>query len=268
MTGWRLAAVFVFTALIYGIEELAHAARLAGVRTRRPAQANSVYNLVALSSRAAFVLQAVLLAGLVDRAAQTQSIDELTWILRWVLMAAAAGIIAGALLVPSVSRLLGRAAQSYALRRSLPRVVLHGLSVRGLPQAWKSLRPPQAGALIWAGRQRLPWLWILAGLGVATLRSVAGPAAQIASALTPQGARTALTLPSFLTGIGTVLMVLLVDPLSAHICDQALRGERPLTDVTRVTIWQIAIQLVGALLAQLVLAPTAGLLAALTAWLV
>ena len=103
---------------------------------------------------------------------------------------------------------------------------------------------------------------------VAALYAVAGPAAQIASVIIPQGTRTALTLPSFLTGVGTVLMVLLVDPLTAHVVDQALRGERPPSDVTTITIWQIGGRLAGTLLAQLLLVPVATLLAMVTGYLV
>ena len=105
-------------------------------------------------------------------------------------------------------------------------------------------------------------------IDVATLSAVGGPAAQIASAITPEGARTALTLPAFFTGVGTVLLVLLVDPLTAHVMDQALRGERPVSDVTAVTVWQIGGRLAGTLLTQLLLSPLAQLLATLARWLV
>ena len=264
----QLWAVLALTVLIYAVETLAYAARLAGVRTRRPAQAKSLYNLLALSARAANALQTTLLAGLVDRAVTAGTVTGLTATLQVVLLAAAVGIGAGAVLVPSLSRLLARAVHSYEQRQSLPRVVLHGLSIEGLPRAWEELRSPQARTILWASRHRLPWRWILLTVLVAALYAVAGPAAQIASAITPQGARTALTLPSFFTGVGTVLLVLLVDPLTAHVVDQTLRGERPLSDVTAVTVWQIGGRLAGTLLAQLLLSPVATLLATVAGWLV
>jgi len=264
----RLDVVLVLTVLIYAVEVSAYAARLAGVRTRRPAQAGSVYNLLALSARAANALQTTLLAGLVDRAVAAGTVDELTTTLRLILAAGAVGIVVGTALVPSLSRLLARAVHSYEERGSLPRVVLHGLSIEALPRVRGELRAPQPSTILWASRRRLPWRWILLTVLVAALYSVAGPAAQIASALAPQGARTALTLPAFLTGVGTVLLVLLVDPLTAHVVDQALRGERPVADVTGITIWQIGGRLAGVLLAQLLLSPVAVLLATAASWLV
>jgi hypothetical protein len=264
----RLKIALVLTVLIYTVETLAYAARLAGIRTRRPEQARSLFNLLALSARAANALQTTLLAGLVDRAVAAGIVADLTIILRLVLLAAVIGIGVGAVLIPSLSRLLERAVHSYERWRSLPRVVLHGLSIGVLPRAWEELQVPQARAVLWASRRRFPWRWILLTVLVAALYAVAGPAAQIASAVAPGGARTALTLPSFLTGVGTVLMVLLVDPLTAHVVDQALRGERPSSDVTAITVWQIGGKLAGVLLAQLLLSPVAELLATATSYLV
>ena len=264
----RMGTILALTVLIYGVEISAYAARLAGVRTRRPAQARSLFNLLALSARAANALQTTLLAGLVDLAVAADTVADLTAILRLVLLAAAVGIGVGAALAPSLARLLERAVHSYERRRSLPRVVLHGLSVEMLPRAREELHIPQARTVLWASRHRFPWRWILLTVLVAALYAVAGPAAQIASAVTPGGARTALTLPSFLTGVGTVLLVLLVDPLTAHVVDQALRGERPPSDVSAITVWQIGGRLAGVLLAQLLLSPVAALLAAVTSRLV
>jgi hypothetical protein len=52
------------------------------------------------------------------------------------------------------------------------------------------------------------------------------------------------------------------------VVDQALRGERPPSDVTTVTVWQIGGRLAGTLLAQLLLIPVATLLATVTGCLV
>jgi len=268
MIDLRLKITLAMAVLNYSVETLVYAARLAGVRTRRPEQARSIFNLLALFARAANTLQATLLAGLADQTGDVGGVADLTATLRLVLLAAVVGIGMGAVLTPSLARLLERAVRSYERRRSLPRVVLHGLSIRVLPRAREELHAPQARAVLWASRHRFPWRWILLTVLVATLYAVAGPAAQIASVAAPQGTRTALTLSPFLTGIGVVLMTLLVDPLTAHVVDQALRGERPPSDVTAITVWQIGGKLAGVLLAQLLLSPVAELLAAVTSRLV
>lgn len=268
MTNWFTGAVLALTVLIYAVDVSAYAARLAGVRTRRPMQAQSIYNLLALSSRAAKALQTTLLAGLVDRAVAAGVTAELTAVLRLVLLGAAAGVVLGAGLIPSLARLLARGVRSYELRGSLPRVLLRGLRVETIPQARDELRTPRAGALLWASRHRVPRRWIILTVVVTALYAVGGPAAQIASALAPWGARTALSLPSYLTGVGMVLMVLFVDPVTAHAVDQALQGERPSSDVTALTVWQVAARLMGIMLAQLLLMPIARAFASLADMLV
>jgi hypothetical protein len=264
----QLVTILILNIFIAAAEILAYSARLAGVRTGRPIQARSIYNLIALSARAANALQTTLLAGLVDRATIDDQTNDLTLTMRWILLAMAIGIGIGAALVPSGARLLVRAIQSYTERQSLPRVIIHGLGIEGLPKALEELHGPRIGAILWASHHRLPWRWVLITVAVAALYAVAAPAAQIASATTPQCTRTALTLPAFFTGLGAILMALLVDPLTAHIVDQALCKERPQADVTAVTVWQIGGRLTGVLLAQPLLSPSAALLEMIAAWLV
>jgi hypothetical protein len=268
MTDLHAGTLLALTVLIYAVDTSAYAARLAGVRTRRPAQAQSIYNLLALSSRAASALQVTLLARLVDRAVTRGVVDELTAAFRLVLLAAAVGLVVGAVAVPSLARLLARAVRSYERRHSLPRVLLHGFRIEVLPRARQELRTPRSSTLLWASRHRVPRRWILLTTLVAALYAVAGPAAQIASAVVPRGARTALSLSSYFTGLGAILMVLLVDPLTAHVVDEALREERPLTDVTAVTVWQIGGRLTGVLLAQLLLMPMARVCGTVVGYLV
>ena len=88
------------------------------------------------------------------------------------------------------------------------------------------------------------------------------------AALVPEGARTAVALPALLNGVGTVLLVLLVDPVTALVTDQAVRGQRPAGDVSDVVVWQVGGRLVGTLMAQLLFLPLAELLALVTRWLV
>lgn len=268
MEDLHLVALLVLTLLIYAVDVSAYAARLAGVRTRRPTQAHSIYNLLALSSRTASALQVTLLASLVDRAVAGGVTGELVTTLRLVLLAAAAGLLLGAMAVPSLARLLARAVRSYERRHSLPRVLLHGLRIEVLPRAREELRKPRSSTLLWASHHRVPRRWILLTILVAAFYAVAGPAAQIASAVVPQGARTALSLSSYLNGLGTILMVLLVDPLTAYVVDQALRDERPASDVTAVTVWQMGGRLAGVLLAQVLLVPVSQLFGMVVGYLV
>jgi hypothetical protein len=78
-----------------------------------------------------------------------------------------------------------------------------------------------------------------------------------ASALAPELVRTSTTLSGVINGAGTLLLVILVDPVSALITDQALRGNQPVSAVSHIVVWQVVGRFTGTLLAQLLFLPTA-----------
>ena len=86
--------------------------------------------------------------------------------------------------------------------------------------------------------------------------------------MAPELARTATTLSGVINGVGTVLLVILIDPVSALITDQALRGSRPVSEVSHIVVWQVVGRFLGTLLAQVVFFPAALLVVHLASWLV
>jgi hypothetical protein len=86
--------------------------------------------------------------------------------------------------------------------------------------------------------------------------------------LAPDLARTATTLSGVINGVGTVLLVILIDPVSALITDQALRGSRPVSEVSHIVVWQVVGRFLGTLLAQFILFPAAVLVVHLARLLV
>ena len=64
-----------------------------------------------------------------------------------------------------------------------------------------------------------------------------------------------------INGLATILLTLFIDPKSAVITDQALRGDRPYGDVKALVILLIASKLVGTLLGQVIFFPAARIIA-------
>ena len=77
---------------------------------------------------------------------------------------------------------------------------------------------------------------------------------------------TATGLSGLVNGIGTVAFSLFVDPTSAYIVDQTVRGERPRADVRSMIFWLIVTAFVGTVLAQLILVPAAQYIATAAHW--
>lgn len=264
----QLLAVFLFTTLVHAIETGAYAARLAGVRTGRLALAQSLYNVLSLVSRGANTIAGPLIALMTDLAARDQELEALLGNLRLVLLAATAGTVVAGMLIPSLSRVLATGVASYEQRRSLPRVIVRTATVRGLWQIRRGLRKPALSTLRASGRSPFPKRLLVYGILYTAFFAVGNFAALYASALVPDGARTAASLAPVLTGSAVTLNILIVMPTVALVTDQALRGERPLEDVTYITVWLVGARLLGTLLAQALLVPMGWALAGMTRWLI
>jgi hypothetical protein len=264
----QLLIIFVLTVLINTIDTSAYAARLAGVRTGHPALASSLYNVLTLGSRAANALAGPLLASLTDVAVRNQNTASLLTVYRLVVLAASVGTVIAALGIPSLSRILARGIAAYELRRSLPRVVVRGASVRGLWRMTSDLTPPRLGAVTDSRRSPFRKRFLIASVLTTAIAAVSNAAAMYASALVPEGARTAASLSPLLAGFGMVLSIFIVTPVAALVTDEALRDKRPLKDVTYITIWQVGAQLIGTLVAQLLLWPAGQAIAVVARWLV
>jgi hypothetical protein len=267
MTG-QLIAIFVLTALIHTINTGAFAARLTGVRTGRPALASSLYNVLTLGARGAHALAGPLLASITDMATQQAATDTLLTTYRVVLLAASAGTLFAALLIPSLSRILARGVASYEMRRSLPRVVVRAASVQGLWHMREDLMPPRIDIVRQSRRLPFPTRFLLAGVLVSAISTVSNSAAMYASALVPAGARTAASLSPMLAGVGLVLTIFVVNPIAALIIDEVLQGRRSQRDATYLTVWQVGAQLAGTLLAQALLWPAGQAIAVATRWFI
>ncbi len=264
----QLLIVFLLTTVIHAVDTSAFAARLAGVRTGRLALAGSLYNVLALTSRGANTAAGPLIAMMTDSAARYHDTESLLLSFRVMLLAATAGTVIAGLLIPSLSRVLASGVASYERRRSLPRVIVRGASVRGFWRVRKELKRPQLSSIRELRRSPFPKRFLASSIAITAMFTVSNFAALYASALVPEGARTAASLAPLLTGSAVILNILVVTPLAALVTDEALRGERPLQDVSYITIWQVGARLVGTLLAQLLLWPMGWMLAVMTRWLV
>ena len=78
----------------------------------------------------------------------------------------------------------------------------------------------------------------------------------MAGALIPSFRVTATQLSGIVNGLATILFTLMVDPIAAHITDQASKGERPQRDVRTVVFYIVLGRVMGTLiLSQLLFVP-------------
>ncbi|SPE55140.1 conserved membrane hypothetical protein [Verrucomicrobia bacterium] len=253
----NLIVILLLTGVVHCLDTAAYASRIAGARTGRLALTGALFSIVSLASRVAYTLQAPLLGSAVDRMVQHGRLGGLIYDFHCIIAAASVGTVLGAVLIPTFTSLFSRGALAYESHGSFPALLLHTLSLRGFSRISQHFRLPLPESVLKARRFHLPRSFLLLNILVTGVYTVGVSSTIYASALAPGLARTATTLSGVINGIGTLLLVILIDPVSALITDQALRGSRPVAEVSHIVVWQVVGRLAGTLLAQLIFVPAA-----------
>lgn len=244
----------------------AYAARLAGVQMRRIATSISLFNLFVTASRLANMFYSPMLGSISDKASalsrigphwKVVAVHQYDLQLRFIIIAGTLGTIVGALMLPTFLHLYRRGIAAFERFGSVPRalfrlgdpVVIGELarSVRApVPSTWARFRP-----------DHVPVKLMVANVVVTAVYAVGVVAAAYASIIDPHAARTALLASGLVNGFATISFTLIVDPTSAFITDQAVRGERPVEQVKSLVFYLALSAIVGTLISQAILYPAA-----------
>jgi hypothetical protein len=250
----------------------AYAARYAGVTTGRIATAISLFSLFVTASRLASLFLVPSLGVLADGVVRalprhaTSVPPELAarfdTQMRLIVASGSIGIALGALLMPLFLVLFTRGIRSFERRGSIP----HGLARLLDPRVWiglmRAAKLPSPAIARTFPLAAVPRPLLIANTILMGVYAVGVVAAYYASILALDSRTTATGLSGLVNGVGTVAFAVFVDPTSAYIVDQTVRGERPRTDVRAMIFWLIVTAFIGTILAQLILVPAAEYIAA------
>ncbi|MCR4441722.1 MAG: DUF2837 family protein [Peptococcaceae bacterium] len=259
----RLGVVMGLVAFINMVDTLAFGARLAGVRTRSPSLAMSLFNIVALASRTANLVQLPLVASIVDSYLQTGTGMAILPVFRNILLASSLGVMLGILFIPLAVRAFTWGIIRMEKTRSVPVVIFGFFRPENIK---KAAHLPLAGlkhlkAMEWTS---LPRTFIITNPLLVAIYSVGVLSAIYAGYLLPDYRLTASQLSGIINGIATILLVTVVDPVSAMIQDDTLKGKRSESELKTAIGFLAAGKFVGTLLAQFLLLPAAGVIVFLT----
>lgn len=277
----RLLIVAALTAVIHFVNTLIYAVRISGVRTRRLATAFSLFNVLFLLASTANSIQAFLLASIMEKvvnAGQVQSgviiptdqlinnpayqalLITLEQNIRIVIAAATVGTILGAMLIPAFVHIFTRAIFLFEETGSVPRMLgVIFFSPRRFLKLTGQLYLPRKNSLKLATARRLaiPKTFLFLNFFVTGVYTTGVLSAIFAGALFPNFRTTASTLTAVVNGLATILAATVVEPTSAAITDQALRGDRSEEDVKQMALYLTITRLAGTVFAQLIFVPSA-----------
>ena len=259
----QVKLVFLLTFLIHLMSMLSYAIRIAGVRTRRIAVSLALFNVLLLVSRTSNTFQAPLLAKHVEKKILAGSTTGIESDLRWMILAATLASIVGLIAIPTFQRLAARAVESLGSHRSMLRLLLRSFSFSALRQLKDSARMPakeNVTRLVW---KQAPWNMLIYNALATALLTVGVFASLYAGYLRPELRVTANNLSPVVNGLSTVLLFVFVDPYLSLLTDDVVAGRASEAHFRRSIVMLGGSRLVGTLLAQLVLTPAAGLIAAI-----
>jgi hypothetical protein len=276
VTGVFVTNLFIAASLnlvTQAIQIGAYAARVAGVTTGRIATAISLFSLVVTASRLANLVVTPALGGLADRpanaaiAAHHTSVSEAALHvfdtqMRIIVASGTLGVVIGGVLMPVFILLFVRGVRAFERVGSIPAALLRLLDPRVQLDVIRAVRMPSFAEARTLPFGAIPRKLLIGNTVIMMVYSIGVVAAYYASVLNLQARGTAIGLSGLVNGIGTVAFSLFVDPTSAYIVDQTVRGERPLSHVHAMIVSLVATAILGTLLAQVVLYPAAVYIAA------
>lgn len=255
-----LIQLFILTAVIHLIDTLAYSVRLNSVKSKQVALSFSLFNLFVLVSRTANTFQAPLIGSIIGLSI-TQGIDPILD-MRKVILASTVGTVSGIILIPTFLRIFEAAVRRLEITGSVPSLVVEALHINNIKRMVKRAARPSKTMLQRLRYREIPKRLLLLHALVTGIYTVGVLAANYSALLVAEEHRLAAAASSgMINGIATIMLTLFIDPKSAIITDQALRGKRPYEDVKALVVLLIASKIAGTLLGQALFLPAANLIA-------
>lgn len=252
----HLLQLIILTTVIHLIDTLAYSVRLNSVKSGQVALSFSLFNVFVLVSRTANVFQAPLIGGLIGLSIKV-GLDPMPEV-RKVILAATLGTVLGIFLIPTFLRLFSRAVARLEVAGSVPSIVIEALHVNNIKRIARSMRIPSRKMLERVGFRAVPKRLLLLNAVITGFYTIGVLAALYSTRfVAPEFQLAAAGSSGVINGVANILLTLFVDPRSAIITDQALRGERPYGDVKALVILLISTKLLGTLLGQIFFLPAA-----------
>lgn len=257
----QLIVLCALTFVIHLIGALAYAARIAGVRTRRIAVSFALFNILVLVSRASNSFQQPFLSKRIELNL-AEGGGHLFWDFQILMGSATLAAIIGTLSVPTVQRIFTRAVQHFHEHRSMPKLILHAFARGGIGYLKVATTAPSIENVKGLGKKAaIPVATIVMNVAAQAFLTVGVFASLYAGFLNPDFRVTAVGLSAVINGVATILLFVFIDPYLSVLTDDVMDGRTSEVSFRRAVVWLAGSRIMGTLLAQLMLVPSAMLIA-------
>jgi len=265
-----LFGLCLLTFVIHLVGRLAYAVRIAGVRTGRLAVSFALFNVLILLSRTSNTFQGPFLAKRVEHSIRAVSGEGSAILsdMRWLLISATLATIVGAICTPTFQRLFSRAVQHFHVHRSMSKLLLHTLTRGGVLYLREDVSLPTTQNVTRLSEGTgLSVGVVCANVVAIALWTVGVFAALYAGTLRPELRVTCNSLSSVINGVATVLMFAFIDPQLSVMTDDVAGRKVSEGTFRRAITALIGARVLGTVLAQALLVPSAFVIAKIAEYL-
>ncbi|NBA85203.1 DUF2837 family protein [Emticicia sp. CRIBPO] len=253
----KIYLVLLLTFSLHLINMVALSARMVGIRTGKMAASFAVYNILFLSARFAYTLQAPMLAKTVEESILTGNGPDNALFMK-VCLVAFAGSLAGAFFIPTVQRLMYKAVEKAYQKNSVVHILWAAFSIKTIRHFKDSLKiPSRSNLLRLSDIKDIPLGIIAINVVVSALLTVSVLSCLYAGYLNPDLRSTSLSLNGFIVGLSTVLFMIVVEPHIGIIADKVIQGEYSDAYFRRYLVFVVIARSLGTALGIFLLVPLA-----------
>lgn len=250
-----LGKLIALTIIIHIIDTLSYSVRLSSVKSGNFTLSISLFNLIALVSRTANMLQGPLIGTMIDKSIKIKynPVNEV----RYVILATTIGTLIGIILIPTFLKLFSKAVSKLEETGSIPSLVVQSLSIANIKHIAKSTVIPRKNMISDLRYKNIPKKLLLLNALITGIYAIGVLSAYYAATYAPDKSLAVSASSGMINGIASILLTIFIDPKAAIITDEAFRGVRKYGDVKTLIIMLIGTKLIGTLIGQLLLIPSA-----------
>lgn len=267
MSNFVLAVVCLLTLIINFIGIVSLSARIVGTRTKRIASSFSLFNIISLVAQFSNTIQAPLLAKSVEKNILLNQEPNLTDF-RQIILFATFGSILGGLAIPTMQRFMKKGVDSLYLRRSIFKVIIHSFKLRTITFFIESIKIPSTNNLKnLKNYQDIPKGMLLLNVFIYCFTTINVLTCLYAGYLNADLRATALSMTGFSVAIGSIAMLIFVEPYNATLTDKVIDGSVSEAYFRKYLMFIIIARIIGTFLSQFFLIPMAHIIIKISEWL-
>ncbi|MHA8098911.1 lipid II flippase family protein [Aquirufa aurantiipilula] len=264
---YTLILLVVLTCIINFILIISLSVRIVSTRTKRISTSNSLFSLIYLIGQFSYNIQIPILAKYVEELL-VSNVELSSIFFRIILLASTFGAILGAISIPTIHRFMSRGVELLHHNHSVINLIKKSISISTVIHLKNSAKwPDKLNFVRLKNMEKMNVEIFILNILVYTFMSTSMLSCLYAGALHPELRTTSLSLSGFAGGIGTIIMLLLVEPYNSILTDKVIEEKVSNAYFRQHLSFVILARIIGTLMSQFLFIPLSKMIVWVAAWI-